>query len=232
MQRLKVLLAIILVTTIILSACGAGKRAAAIVKVGWTGEPDTLNPVMAVLTESYSIFSLIYDTLYELNLDGTYRLSLAESVNVSEDGKVWIFKLRNGVKFSDGEPLTADDVVYSFNLYSQHKEDFIYLPGYTTYFESVKAPSKDQVAITLTEAIPNMESQLYALYVLPKHIWENMEDPTLMDFPLDESIGSGPFRITDYVKGQYIHLESQQRHFYYHPRIGGVEFRIYSDVAS
>src|SRR5215213_5619964 len=231
MQKFKALLAIILITTTLLSGCGSDKPTA-MVKIGWIGEPDTLNPGMAVLNESYSIFSLIYDTLYELNLDGTYQLSLAESVDVSEDGKVWAFKLRNGVEFSDGEPLTADGVAYSFNLYSQHTEDFIFLPGYTTYFESVKAPSKDQVVITLTDAIPNMESQLYALYVLPKHIWENMEDPTLMDFPLDESIGSGPFRITDYVKGQYIHLESQQRHFYYHPRIGGVEFRIYSDVAS
>ena len=232
MQKFKVLLAIILVTTTLLSACAAGKRAAAIVKVGWTGEPDTLNPGMAVLTESYSIFNLIYDTLYELNLDGSYRLSLAESVNVSEDGKVWTFKLRNGVMFSDGEPLTAEDVVYSLNLYSQHSEDFIFLPQYTTYFDSVAAPSKDEVVITLTEAIPNMESQLYGLYVLPKHIWETIADPTLTDIPLDQLVGSGPFRITEYVKGQYIHLESQQDHFYYQPHIGGVEFRIYSDVSS
>ena len=231
MQKFKALLAIILITTTLLSACGPSGPTA-IVKIGWIGEPDTLNPAMAVLNESYSIFSLIYDTLYELNLDGTYRLSLAESVSASEDGKVWTFKLHDGVKFSDGEPLTADDVAYSFNLYSQHKEDFIFLPGYTTYFESVKAPSKDQVVITLTEAIPNMESQLYALYVLPKHIWEDIEDPTLMDFPLEQAVGSGPFRVTEYVKGQYIHLESQPGHIHYRPRIGGVEFRIYSDVAS
>lgn len=232
MQKFKALLSIILVAGTLLSACAAGKRAAAIVKVGWTGEPDTLNPGMAVLTESYSIFNLIYDTLYELNLDGSYRLSLAESVNVSDDGKVWTFKLRNGVMFSDGKPLTAEDVVYSLNLYSQHSEDFIFLPQYTTYFDSVAAPSKDQVVITLTEAIPNMESQLYGLYVLPKHIWETIADPTLTNIPLDQSVGSGPFRITEYVKGQYIHLESQQDHFYYQPRIGGVEFRIYSDVSS
>ncbi len=232
MQNVKALLSIILVTTTLLSACTAGNRAAAIVKVGWTGEPDTLNPGMAVLTESYSIFNLIYDTLYELNLDGSYRLSLAESVNVSEDGKVWNFKLRNGVMFSDGQPLTAEDVVYSLNLYSQHSEDFIFLPQYTTYFDSVSAPSKDQVVITLTEAIPNMESQLYGLYVLPKHIWETLADATLTDIPLNQSVGSGPFRITEYVKGQYIHLQSQQDHFYYQPNIGGVEFRIYSDVSS
>lgn len=231
MCKPQILLGIILITAVLLSACGSGLVAAPVVKVGWTGEPDTLNPGMALLNESFSIFSLIYDTLYVLNLDGTYSLALAESVDVSEDGKVWTFKIRDGATFSDGEPVTAEDVAFSFNLYS-HAEDFIFLPGYTTYFESVKAPSKNEVVITLTEAIPNMESQLFGLYVLPKHIWENVADPTETDLPLSQLVGSGPFRLTEYVPGQYIRLESRSDHFLYSPKISGVEFRIYSDVSS
>lgn len=232
MHKTKALLACILIASTLLSACGAGNVPTAIVKVGWTAEPDTLNPGMAVLTESFSIFNLIYDTLYELDLDGTYRLSLADSADVSENGKTWTFQLRDNVTFSDGEPLTAEDVVYSYNLYSENVENFIFLPQYTAYFESVTAPSKYEVVITLTEAIPNMESQLFGLYILPKHIWENVADPTITDLSLQQSVGSGPFHLTEYVKGQYIRLESQPEHFFYHPLIGGVEFRFYSDVAS
>ncbi len=117
MRTLPMYLGIIVVIAVLLSACGTGLGAATVVKVGWNGEPDTLNPGMAVLSESFSIFSLIYDTLYELNLDGTYRLSLAESVDVSEDGRVWTFKMRDAVEFSDGKPVTAEDVAFSFNLY-------------------------------------------------------------------------------------------------------------------
>jgi peptide/nickel transport system substrate-binding protein len=232
MRTFRSLSGIILVTAMLFSACSSGFGAAPYVKVGWTGEPDTLNPGMALLEESFTIFSLIYDTLYVLNLDGTYKLSLAESVNVSEDGKVWTFKIRDGVKFSDGQPLTAEDVAFSFNLYSKYTEEFVFMPAYTSHFESVKAPSKDEVVITLTEAIPNMESQLYGLYVLPKHIWENLEDPTDPDIPLSQLVGSGPFQLTEYVPGQYIRLAARRNHYLYQPHIGGVEFRIYADVAS
>jgi len=231
MPRHRILLGT-LIAAILLSACGSGFGALPYVRVGWTGEPDTLNPGMALLEESFTIFSLIYDTLYVLNLDGTYKLSLAESVNVSDDGKVWKFKIRDGVKFSDGQLLTAEDVAFSFNLYSKYTEEYVYMPGYTSYFESVEAPSRDEVVITLTEAIPNMESQLYGLYVLPKHIWENLEDPTDPDVPLSQSVGSGPFELSEYVPGQYIRLEARHNHHLYSPKIGGVEFRIYSDLTS
>jgi peptide/nickel transport system substrate-binding protein len=230
MQRRNILLTCIILA-LLLSGCGSGLRAAPYVRIGWNGEPDTLNPGMAQLNESFSIFSLIYDTLYILNLDGSYSLSLAESVDVSEDGKVWTFDIREGVVFSDGRPLTAGDVAFSFNLYS-NAEEFVFMPGYTTYFESVEATPENEVVITLTEAIPNMESQLYALYVLPRHIWENIEDPTTLDLPISQSVGSGPFKLVEYVPGQFIRLESRRGHYLYSPKIGGVEFRIYTDISS
>ena len=230
MQRRNILLTCIILA-LLLSGCGSGLRAAPYVRIGWNGEPDTLNPGMAQLNESFSIFSLIYDTLYILNLDGSYSLSLAESVDVSEDGMVWTFNIREGVEFSDGRPLTAGDVAFSFNLYS-NAEEFVFMPGYTTYFESVEATPENEVVITLTEAIPNMESQLYALYVLPRHIWENIEDPTTLDLPISQSVGSGPFKLVEYVPGQFIRLESRRGHYLYSPKIGGVEFRIYTDISS
>jgi peptide/nickel transport system substrate-binding protein len=230
MQRRNILLTCIILA-LLLSGCGSGLRAAPYVRIGWNGEPDTLNPGMAQLNESFSIFSLIYDTLYILNLDGSYSLSLAESVDVSEDGKVWTFDIREGVVFSDGRPLTAGDVAFSFNLYS-NAEEFVFMPGYTTYFESVEATPENEVVITLTEAIPNMESQLYALYVLPRHIWENIEDPTTLNLPISQSVGSGPFKLVEYVPGQFIRLESRRGHYLYSPKIGGVEFRIYTDISS
>ena len=231
MHRFQIHWGILLITAILLASCGGTGTAAPYVRVGWSGEPDTLNPGMALLEESFSIFSLIYDTLYVLNLDGSYSLSLAESVDVSEDGTVWTFTIRDGVKFSDGAALTAEDVAFTFNLY-KNAEDFVFMPGYTTYFERVEATADNQVVITLTQAIPNMESQLYGLYVLPKHIWENMADPTTTDLAVSQLVGSGPFRLGEYLPGQTIRLDARQGHHLYSPKIGGVEFRIYADIAS
>jgi len=76
-----------------------------IMRVGWAGSPDTLNPGAAVLAESYTLFGLVLDTMYQLQLDGSFKLSLAESVNVSDDGLVYTYKIRDGVKFHDGQTL-------------------------------------------------------------------------------------------------------------------------------
>lgn len=232
MRSVKLILTTTVLLSIFLSACGGTGGPGAVVKIGWTDEPDSLNPGMAFLTASFSIFGLIYDTLYELNLDGSYSLSLAETVQVSDDGKVWTFKIRDGVAFSDGQPLTAEDVAYSFNLYDAYPEVYVYMPTYTAYFESVEARPENQVVITLTEAIPNMESQLYGLYVLPKHIWEAMQDPTATELAVEQLVGSGPFELVEYVKGQYLRLEANPRHFRAAPKIDGVEFRIYDSVSS
>ncbi|MGD2048489.1 MAG: ABC transporter substrate-binding protein [Chloroflexota bacterium] len=194
------------------------------VRIGWGGSPDSLNPGLGVLTEAYAIYELVYDSMYQLQLDGSYTLELAEDAQVSEDGMVWTFTLRDGITFHDGEPLTAEDVVYSYNLY-QAQEDFPFLPIYTEYFESVEAPDERTVVITLTEAIPNMESQLIFLYVLPEHIWSQVENPS--EFENLEMIGSGPFKLSDYRQNEFVTLESVKDHYLYPPKIDGAVFQTF-----
>ncbi|HJS19272.1 MAG TPA: hypothetical protein VJ785_11035, partial [Anaerolineales bacterium] len=103
---MKVKYALLVVTTVlalVLSACaggvGLGQSQPVTLRIGWAGSPDTLNPGAAVLAESYTIFGLVYDTMYQLQLDGTFKLSLAESVDVSDDGLVYTYKIRDDVKF-------------------------------------------------------------------------------------------------------------------------------------
>ena len=83
------------------------------VRIGWKGSPDSLNPGVAVLIESYTLFFLVYDSLMIYNLDGTFSPGLAESWTTSADGLVWTFKMRSDAKWSDGKPVTAKDVEYS-----------------------------------------------------------------------------------------------------------------------
>ncbi|WKZ34352.1 MAG: ABC transporter substrate-binding protein [Anaerolineales bacterium] len=224
-MKQKVLYVIVLVA-LVLSACGGGGGQAAVVRIGWAGSPDTLNPGMAILVEAYTIFEQVYDSMYELNLDGSFTLSLAESVDVSDDGIVYTFKIRDGVMWHDGQPLTAEDVAFSYNLYKDTPE-YPYMNGYyTPYFDSIEATENNEVILTLTEAIPNIESQLVFLYVLPKHIWENEDKLEYENF---EMIGSGPFKMAEYVQNEFVRLQANKEHFYTPPKVDEVIFQTFAN---
>ncbi len=216
--------ALLTVLSLALSACGAlGQAQPVTLRIGWAGSPDTLNPGAAVLTEAYTIFTLVYDTMYQLQLDGTFKLSLAESVNVSDDGLVYTYKIRDGVKFHDGQPLTAEDVVFSYLLY-QNTEGYPWMGDYTYYFEKIEATPNNEVVITLSEAIPNIEAQLVFLYVLPKHIWEN-EDP--LEFENFAAVGSGPFKMVEYKPNEFVHLAKNADYFGETPKVDEVIFQTF-----
>lgn len=216
-----------LLVALILSACaGGGGNQPAVVRIGWAGSPDTLNPGNAILATAYTIFELVYDSMYELNLDGTYRLSIAESANVSEDGTVWTFKIREDIKFHDGQPLTAEDVAWTYNLYKDTPE-YPYLNGYyTTYFQSVEANDNNEVILTLTEQIPNLESQLIFLYILPKHIWEGQNK---LEYENTEMIGSGPFKMAEYSQNEFVRLTVNEDYYSTKPKVNEVIFQTFEN---
>ena len=109
-----------------------------VVRIGWAGSPDTLNLGVAVLAEAYTIAELVYDSMYQLNLDGTYSLEAAESVLVSDDGLTYTYKIRNNITWHDGEPMTAQDIAFSYNLY-RDQADYPFLNIYTGYFDTIEA---------------------------------------------------------------------------------------------
>ncbi|MEK7329147.1 MAG: ABC transporter substrate-binding protein [Chloroflexota bacterium] len=237
-------LSVLLALAILVSACGGGSATTAapeatspppategpaLVRIGWAGSPDTLNPGAAVLSEAYTIFALVYDTIYEFQLDGTYKLDAAESADVSDDGLTWTFKIRSGINFHDGQPMTAKDVAFSINLYQSH-EDFPYLNTYTASFESVEAPDDSTVVIVLTEPVPNMDYLLSYLYILPEHIWkDHTEGAAATEFENTEMIGTGPFTIKEYRQNEFVHLAANKDHFQNPPKIDEVVFQTFDN---
>ena len=228
---MKVRYTFLVVATILalaISACagiGPAQSQPVTMRIGWAGSPDTLNPGAAVLSESYTIFGLVYDTMYQLQLDGTFKLSLAESMDVSDDGLVYTYKIRDGVQFHDGEPLTAEDVVFSYQLY-QNTEDYPWMGDYTYYFENMEATENNEVVITLSEAIPNIDAQLVFLFVLPQHVWES-EDP--VEYENVTAIGSGPFKMTEYRQNEFVHLAANEDYFGGSPNVDEVIFQTFEN---
>ena len=217
------------VLALVTSACGAipAQSGPIVLRVGWAGSPDTLNPGTAVLSEAYTIFALVYDTIYEYQLDGTYKLDAAESADVSEDGLTWTFKIRDGINFHDGQPMTANDVAFSVNLY-KNNPDYIYLNAYTVNFDTVEATDDSTVVITLTDAVPNMDYLLSYLYIVPEHIWkDHAEAPASVEFENLEMIGTGPFKVAEYTQNEFIRLAANKEHFANPPKIDEVIFQTF-----
>jgi peptide/nickel transport system substrate-binding protein len=196
-------------------------------RVGWAGSPDTLNPGTAVLSEAYTIFALVYDTIYEYQLDGTYELDVAESGEVSDDGLTWTFRIRDGILFHDGQPMTANDVAFSVNLY-KNNADFIYLNAYTVNFDTVEATDDNTIVITLLNAVPNIDYLLSYLYIVPEHIWKDYaEAPASTEFENVEMIGTGPFKMLEYSQNEFVHLGANKDHFAQAPKIDEVTFQTF-----
>ena len=224
---MKRILALVLALAFLLAACGPSGGGGGTVRIGWAGSPDTLNPGAAILSEAYTIFELVYDSMYELNLDGSFSLSLADSMERSQDGLVYTYKLHEGVKFHDGKPLTAKDVKFTYDFYKAH-EDFPYLNSYTAYIEKTEVVDDYTVRVTLSEAIPNIESQLVYMYVLPEHIWaEHSEGAAATEFENTEMIGSGPFQVVEYKQNEFIHLKANKNHFFHAPKVEEIIFQTY-----
>lgn len=223
------ILALLVVLSLVLSACGAQSQPS-VVRIGWLEGPDSLNIGVAWLGTAYTISGLTYSTMYKFNLDGTFSFDLGTAVSHSEDGLVYTFTIRDGVKFHDGQPLTAKDVAFTYNLVMAH-EDFPTLHSYVEYFESVEAPDDKTVVITLTEAIPNIESKLVYLYVFPEHIWkDHSEGEAATSFENLEMIGSGPFKMLEYKANEFIRLGVNKDFYGGVAKVDEVIFQIFQNA--
>lgn len=168
------------------------------------GTFDSLNPFILQGTPAAGS-GLIYDTLLTSSSDeafSEYGL-LAERVEVPPDGSWVAFYLRPEARWHDGEPLTSDDVVFSFNLLTTEGHPF-----YSNYYGSVTAVEAiDEHTVKFTfEGQLNNELPLIVgqLPILPEHYWQDKDftAPTL-----DAPLGSGPYRIADFDAGRSISYE-------------------------
>lgn len=219
-----------LALTALLAGCGGGAPVdggRTVVRIGWTGSPDSLNPGLGVLNPSYVVYGLVYDALVELDLDGRFRPSLAESWSSSDDGLEWTFRLRQGATFHDGAAVTAEDVLFSYDLYRK-QADFPFLHAYTEAFAEIAAPDPSTFTLRLSHPVANLESQLVYLFVLPAHQWREVGDPAAYDNAA--MTGSGPFRLIAHRAGESVRLAAHRQHPTAPPQVDEVVFVTYGTL--
>jgi peptide/nickel transport system substrate-binding protein len=183
--------------------------------------------------------------MYDLNLDGTFTLSMADSVKVSDDGTTYTYKIKQGIKWHDGQPFTAKDIAFSYTLYKEHT-DFPTLNSYTEHFVSSEALDDTTLVLKLDQAIPNIESRLIFLYILPEHIWKDHagkpaasstdassatptpEPNQSAEFENLEMIGTGPFKMKEYKPNEFIDLAVNTDYHGGRAKVDEVIFQVFS----
>jgi peptide/nickel transport system substrate-binding protein len=184
--------------------------------VGQRAEPKTLNPITATDAVSREVIERCNADLITIDRQSQQtEAALAESWKTSPDGRTFTLKLRKGIRFSDGQPFDADDVVFSFTVYLDEavgspQRDLLILDG-----KPLVVSKLDQytVRFTLPHPYAAAERIFDGLAMLPRHLLEKpyregrFAQVWSLGTPPSEIAGLGPFRLKQYVPGQRIVLE-------------------------
>lgn len=186
------------------------------------GEPDQLDPHKTSAYYSFEVLENVYDTLVEPDADLKMQPSLATSWKTSKDQLTWTFTLRKGVTFSDGSPLTSQDVVYSFNRIIDDELNSAY--KFSTV-KSFSAPDPTTVVVTLTDPTPNLLANVGGFKGVAIVEKSNVDSGKIKTAP----VGSGPFEVKSYTSGDSIDLVRNDKYWGPKPKIAGVHFTFVKD---
>ena len=211
-----------------LAACGGEELGPApladgpVFTVAVAQQPESFNPCVSADGLAGEFFLLCYDPLWRLGADGAPEPCLAEDWSLSSDRLTWTIRLRRGVTFSDGYPLTSADVQYSYELLR-------HCDTYAAYFDGISAiRCPDDYTVVISTDYVKADMQLNPTPILPKHIWRGSAEA---GFDNAGMIGSGPFVYCPEESGEEGWMfRSRKEHFGETAKIGAVFFACYGTV--
>ncbi len=179
-------------------------------------EPKTFNPLIAMDLASKDIIGLMTSDLIHINRD-TQRTeaAIAKSWTITPDGRRYTLYLRHGLRFSDGSPLDADDVVFSWASYLDQKVNSPQRDLLTISGQAIQARKVDQYAVEfrLPRPYAAAERLFDGIAILPRHLLQRSYDSGRLasvwglNASPNQIAGLGPFRLKSYVPGQHVELE-------------------------
>jgi peptide/nickel transport system substrate-binding protein len=198
-----------------------------VLRIGLTQDVDSLNPFIGYSVPAYEVYHLNYDMLTGYAPDGDVRPEVADSWSVSDDGRVWTFKIHPGITWQDGTALTARDVAFTYNYIVQNE-----LSAFNTYTTNMKkAVAVDDSTVKFYLSKPKANMLRMWIPIVPEHIWSKIsgkqaENSFQNDPPI---VGSGPFQVVDVKRGEYVRLVANKDYWRGAPKIDEVIFEIYTN---
>jgi len=219
-RKVALLVSLLLAVSMILSACGgAAKTDMLTVCVG--PNPDTIDPALNSSVDGATLIIHGFEGLMTLDKDGVPVPGQAKEYEISDDGTVYTFHLRDNLKWSDGKALTANDFVYSWNraISPETAADYEYMyeviDGYDEGSLNVTAPDDKTLVVTLKNAIPYfLELTAFPTF---SPVRQDMIDANGEGWAVapETYIGNGPYKMTEWVPGSHMIYERNKNYWDY-----------------
>lgn len=196
------------------------------------GRVNSLNPLFATTNSEKVLSKLMFATISTIDYSGHIGLGLASSITPDETGKVWTVTIRDGLKWSDGEPITLDDILFTINL----TKDPTINTAYSSNFAGVTV---ERVEDTLVFALPSAYADFDATLnvpVLPKHILGDVAPGQLLEHSFSTSpVTSGAFTFNAMqsvsTEGErIIYLAANPYYYKTEPMLGSFAIHTYSTL--
>jgi peptide/nickel transport system substrate-binding protein len=189
-------------------------------------EPKTFNRLLVNDASTAHVLGQIFESLVEINgVTAQVEPALAQAWEYSADGKVWIFKLRQGVRWHDGVEFTADDVIFTLDLIYDDRiinsyRDVLQVDGQPLRYRKLNTYT---IEFTLPKPFaPMLRAMLFP--ILPKHklydVWRqgNFNNTWGVNTKPGQIVGTGPFQLRQYVPGQHIALQRNANYWKVDPQ--------------
>ena len=168
-------------------------------------QPESLHPIMAGDVYSTYVQSYVFDTLCGID-QNTYQEmpALAEKWDISKNGLEFTFHLRKDAFFHNGDPVTADDVKFSLEAVREPKHQALNLLSYYEKINKIEVLDKNTIKFTASEPYFKNFQFLCGLTIIPKSVYGDINKSVKMQ---SEMVGSGPYKLKTFERGQKIVLE-------------------------
>ncbi len=233
MRRIVAVAVLMVVISALVGATGAGAQEGSsekdekqVLRIGSTNDIDGFNPFKIVEIPSFEVMDLTYDLLVDFSpKDSSPVPGLADSWETSDDGLTWTFHLNKDAKWHDGEDVTSEDVAYTFNRILDEEQGLFI--DYVRQIESIETPDEHTVVFKTKD--PSVQMLSMYVYILPKHIWEDVPAGETKSFENEPAVGTGPFQAVEWKKGQFARLEANPDYFRGAPHIDEIIFQFYDN---
>lgn len=202
------LLIVLLLVSMTVPAMAAGTETVDQLNVALNKGEGFLNPYTYVSETGYWMTHLVYDSLFILDEHLNITPWLVEEYEYDAATLTYTFKLHDGVTFHDGEKLTAEDVKFTYDYLVEHPKSRFSQPAAVISDITII----DELTLTMTLSAPSadfLDKPLCEMAILPEHIWSQVDDPDTCD----NNIGSGVFKVTEMVDGEYYILEKNENYW-------------------
>jgi len=196
-------------------------------------EPDTLNPYISTVITSIDLSLLWGSYFYNVDNHGQFVPEVATEVptlangGISKDGLTLTYHLRKGIKWQDGVPLTAKDVIFTWHAIMNKKSNVQVVTGYDK-IASIDAPDDYTVVVHMTERFAPIVAYFMGVQgggpILPAHILDKYPDMNKVPFNT-KPVGAGPFVLTEWVHGDHVTLTANPDYWRGAPKLHQVIYK-------